>query len=370
MANVFVRSPYYVSNFDGSGDAAYGILTITIGGQVRYTLRKNYSSINDTVLFEIAELMRDYLDLKYAQTPSLYFTHSQTYSTSLQNYESDGTPLGSPIVQSGFIIDAYGYYEEGSNPTTTRGYMQSNNVIYRLADSDIRIPVDRNNTTSVVYLYQGQITKSVAITSSASYAFEYVSNAAESYDSFKDRVTEAGGTYEDNVCISEFLDENEIFDVDEIRIDTTDGLKIIKVITLEECRYTPIKVSFVNRWGAIQDLWFFKKSVETLNATREQFKRAVINEFGVYDTLVHPKQSYNVKSTKKITINTGYVSEQYNDPMQELIQSEQVWMELDTVITPMVVDANSLTFKTSVNDKLVDYTIDLSYAYDAINNIR
>ena len=46
MANVFVRSPYYVSNFDGSGDAAYGILTITIGGQVRYTLRKNYSSIN------------------------------------------------------------------------------------------------------------------------------------------------------------------------------------------------------------------------------------------------------------------------------------------------------------------------------------
>jgi len=45
-------------------------------------------------------------------------------------------------------------------------------------------------------------------------------------------------------------------------------------------------------------------------------------------------------------------------------------MEIDSVVTPMTVDANSLTFKTSVNDKLVDYTIDLSYAYNAINDIR
>jgi hypothetical protein len=89
-----------------------------------------------------------------------------------------------------------------------------------------------------------------------------------------------------------------------------------------------------------------------------------------YNTLVHPKKTYNVKSSKKITINTGYVSEQYNEPMQELIQSEQVWMEIDSVVTPMTVDANSLTFKTSVNDKLVDYTIELSYAYNAINDIR
>jgi hypothetical protein len=147
-------------------------------------------------------------------------------------------------------------------------------------------------------------------------------------------------------------------------------LRIVKVITIDECKFTPVKLSFINRWGALQDLWFFKKSIETLNASREQYKRAVIDGKGEYNTLVHPKKTYNVKSSKKITINTGYVSEQYNEPMQELIQSEQVWMEIDSVVTPMTVDANSLTFKTSVNDKLVDYTIELSYAYNAINDIR
>jgi hypothetical protein len=52
------------------------------------------------------------------------------------------------------------------------------------------------------------------------------------------------------------------------------------------------------------------------------------------------------------------------------MQSEYVWMEQDTVITPMVVNASSLTYKTGVNDKLVDYTLSFSYAFDNIQNIR
>ena len=52
------------------------------------------------------------------------------------------------------------------------------------------------------------------------------------------------------------------------------------------------------------------------------------------------------------------------------MQSEYVWMEQDTIAYPVVVDTSSLTYKTSVNDKLVDYTIDLSFAYDGIQNIR
>ena len=56
--------------------------------------------------------------------------------------------------------------------------------------------------------------------------------------------------------------------------------------------------------------------------------------------------------------------------MQEVLQSEQVWVEVDSVITPMTVQDNSLLFKTSLNDKLVDYTLKLSYAYNTINNVR
>jgi hypothetical protein len=43
MANIFVRSPFYVSKKDLGGTAAYGILTIQVDGTTVYTLRKNIS---------------------------------------------------------------------------------------------------------------------------------------------------------------------------------------------------------------------------------------------------------------------------------------------------------------------------------------
>ena len=249
--------------------------------------------------------------------------------------------------------------------------MQSNNVIYKLADADLRIPIDRNNTSSVAYLFENEIQYSELITSSTTEVFKYIANTTFGVDSFRDRVIQAGGSYESNECIIDFLGQNELFPVDEVHISTTDGLQIIKVITIEECRFSPAKVTFVNRWGALQDLWFFKKSVESLSVKREQFKRSISNAgTGSFGTSVHQKQDYNVQSSKSIDLNTGYVSEQYNEPMQELLQSEQVWMEVDSVITPMNVQDSSLVFKTSVNDKLVDYKLKLSYAYDTINNIR
>ena len=147
--------------------------------------------------------------------------------------------------------------------------------------------------------------------------------------------------------------------------------KIVDVITLNECKYEPIKLTFVNRFGALQDLWFFKKSIEKVNTKKETFNRFTINsESGVYDTSIHQNQTFNVNSSKKLTINTGYVDESYNDLMQELMQSEQIWLELNSVVTPVNLNTNSLTFKTSVNDRLVDYTVDVSYSFDAINNIR
>ena len=248
--------------------------------------------------------------------------------------------------------------------------MQTNDVIYRLGDSDIRVPVDRNNTTEVSFVYNGNVVYSKSISTSTDYVFEYVSNSTQAYDSFADRVRSLGGEYETNNCIEEFLDQYEIFNVDEIHISTTDGLRVVQVNTIDECRYTPAKISFVNRWGALQDLWFFKKSVQQLDVTKEEYKRFAITDTGVYDTRVHPRKTYNVQGQKKITLNTGFVDESYNDLVEELLQSQQVWMEQDSIITPMVVDTTSLTYKTSVNDRLVDYALSFSYAYDNIQNIR
>lgn len=338
MANIFLRSPYYISQTQqGAGLSVK--LNINIDGVDKYLLTKNKPS-SSFVLFEVSELIRDYLDIKYNGTPLASDFSSVvilTY-TWYSGLNGTGTAVGTPYVVSVFGIDGYGYHEGGSNPTNVNGYMQSNTTIYKLSDSVIRIPIDRNKVSAVATYYEGSLENSEVITSSTTEAFYYFENNK---------------------------------DIDEIIITGAGGTVTLKVITISECKFEPVKISFVNKFGGLQDLNFFKKSTKKINVKGESYNRFTSNgDTGVYDVNVHQTQTYNVTSTKNITINTGYVSEDYNEPMEELLQSEFVWMEIGGILTPMSVDKKSMTFKTSLNDKVVDYTLELSYAYNAINNIR
>ena len=337
MANLFLRSP---RTFQGIGTSGWNSakLTLVIGGVTRYTLIKNRITAAP-VDFEVSELIRDYLNLTYSGTINAS-SQSVVVSIAIAVYNGlngtgavNQTPTGFTFLG----IDAYGYFEEGANPTTTRGYMQSNDVIYNLKDQNLRIPVDVNNSTQWNAYTNGVQFEGAAIANNTQQVFE-------------------------------FLDVSK--NADELRITTTAGIKTIKIITIEECRYQPHKISFVNKFGAIQDLYFFKKSIDKVNTTKESFKSFNVTSGGLYDVYSHSNKEFNIISNKSITLNSGFVSEDYNAPMQELMQSELVWMEVNGIITPMNVTDTSLIFKTSANDKLVDYKLELKYANDAINNIR
>ena len=54
--------------------------------------------------------------------------------------------------------------------------------------------------------------------------------------------------------------------------------------------------------------------------------------------------------------------------------SEKVWVtnvtDTEVQILPINVKTSDITYKTSVNNKLVEYTIDFDNSFDTINNIR
>ena len=137
------------------------------------------------------------------------------------------------------------------------------------------------------------------------------------------------------------------------------------------------KITFVNKFGALQDLWFFLKSVNTTTKKQEQFQRVVTNTAGVYSPYVHTKQDYNTVANTSITLSSGYYPEWANQWFEQLLLSEQVWLtRLDptnpnsTQYVPVNVKKNSMVKKTSLNDKLIDYTFDFDMSFDYINNIR
>lgn len=138
---------------------------------------------------------------------------------------------------------------------------------------------------------------------------------------------------------------------------------VIKTLIItEECRYTPIDIAFQNKNGALQILTFFKAKKDTINIEREIFEsnRAIG---------AHQFVPYNVNSKSKFTVNSGFMTEDKNGSIKELLESERVWMLDAGVEIPINVSTASLEYKTRQNDKLINYAIEFDYAYYDINNV-
>jgi hypothetical protein len=182
----FARSPRYFPYFDAT--ALSMKLIININGVNEYTLIKNFDA-NDKVLFEYAELVRDYINIDFSTPSSWSAAVILTYKT-YSGLNGTGTELFSNTSALTFFSDGYGYFESNSDFTVDKGLMQSNNIVYRLVDSDVRVPINRNAATRVNYLLNDIVVRTEAITSSATSAFLLIGT---NNDSFKDRVLSDDG---------------------------------------------------------------------------------------------------------------------------------------------------------------------------------
>ena len=386
-----LRSPYYIKVSDTTLTSVELKLYIYTGtftantsvaaGTLRYTINKKPLGSNAYVVFEVSELVRDYLEVEFNGD---YNSQAVWLNAIATVTGGSGSETVTPDNTNGFIgLDGYGYFEEGANPTLSTTALQSNKTIIALDDNLFRVPVFVPGTESVSLLYKGEVKQAIDLSSASvdetSEQIRYISANSTTggdidYDSFKERVLDSGGTFEDSTCLKEFLDSISIDLIDEVYVASSNDVEVFKVKTLDECLYTPIKVTFVNKFGAFQDLIFFKKSIDKTSVKGEEFKTAVFNQSTLtYKTYQHQRTQFMVQGTDSITMNTGYISEDYNQVIEQLMLSEQVWATFITdteEVRPLVPKTKSFTHKTQLNDKLIDYTIEFDIANNKINNIR
>ena len=376
------RSPFYIkvtptANTVTSVDLELYIytgakLTPPTSSELRYTITKTPISGNNYVVFEISELVRDYLDIEFNgeyDSQTVWVRPDFTITT------TGGTENPAEIDYIAF--DGYGYFEDGINPELSRTYLQSNYKISRPSDTNLRVPVFTEDTDSVSFLYKGEVKRVQTLGSSTNTngQIEYITvSGSDNTDTYKERVLADGGTFEDNSLLDAFLDSVDIGLVDELYINSDSGTEVIK-ISQEPCtKYEPYKVTFVNKFGALQDMWFSLKSTESLNTTGETYKANVV-DFNTltYATYKPQVAQYNKLGKESITLNTNYISEDYNEVIKQLMMSEQVWITklTDTEeVLAVIPKTQNVTYKTSLNDRLVQYTIDFDYAFDKINTVR
>jgi hypothetical protein len=85
---------------------------------------------------------------------------------------------------------------------------------------------------------------------------------------------------------------------------------------------------------------------------------------------VPQNKDFNVNGSKSLKLNTGFVDEQFNEVIKQVLMSENVWIHEDGKVYPIRPKTDSLEMKKSVNSKLIDYAIDFDYSFDTINSIR
>lgn len=383
-----VRSPFFIKATPSSGTISKAVLSLfvydgiftTNKGSAVYTVEKTPLTGNNFVVFEISELVRDYLDIEFSGD---YESTSSPEIDPVRWVEADivitKTDASTQNLTSDYIaFDGYGYFEEGVNPELSRTLLQSNKTIFRVDDFNTRVPVFTEDTSSVSFLNNNEVVRTVAISSSTN------TNAQVKYvdvfgndqlDTYKERVLAEGGTFEDNTLLDDFLDSIDAGEVDEVYINSASGTEVLKVKTFSCSKYEPVKITFVNKFGVLQDLFFTLKSVESTEVTSENYKRSIFSESTLsYKTYQHQKQLFQTNGNDRIVLNTDYLNDDNNQVIEELMLSEQHWMtritDAQELITPVIPRTKSVTYKTSVNDRLTQYTIEFDMAFDKINNIR
>ena len=390
MAIINTRSPHYVGLQDVN--IAYATLDIEVysgnkntgyTGTPQYSLRKQLIAGDVKIFFEVSELIRDYLDIKFS---GFYFDSDQLHTCKWVRmittaFDSNGGQL-TQATSIDLVIDGYSYFEEGNFYSYTgKNILMSNREVFALDDNIYRIPLYIGEEVSVAFLRDGEIVGTYTNAGGSLLNSEQVAhisiNGISAYDSFTSRIVKLNGEFENNKCISQYLNTLSIGKVDTIHIGNTDGtLDIINVKTIDECRYEPKKITFVNKFGVLQDMYFFKKMVEKMTTKRESYKSNILNlqQSNGYNIYEHTKRDFNISANESMTLSSGFLSESYNEVFKQLMLSEKVWItnrtDTSEKVLPINIKTSDITYKTSLNDKLVEYTIEFDNSYNVLNDIR
>ena len=142
----------------------------------------------------------------------------------------------------------------------------------------------------------------------------------------------------------------------------------ISVVSVNETKYTPYRITFINKFGALQSLWMFKKSELALNVESKNY-RSYTYASNAYEISSHQYRQLSVSGREEISLNSGFYPETHNEVFKEIVLSEKIWIDYEGNILPINLKSKKLAFKTSLNDKLINYKLDFEFAYDKVNSV-
>jgi len=382
MALILARSPFYVNKGNFLDGATVDVIISYINGQSATVNLESYNVVfRGDVSIDISPFIRD------------FFTSYEVLEVRviISGTEGQGTITETT---NHIAIDGYGYYEEGANKDFTdylrndsAFYAGSNDVVYRNRKEPVSIPLLNASSASsqdtIVTSFKKGVVQTVKnvdfgfIDSGGNTYLEtkeriqYISDL-ESPVSFEDRVSRESGVFESKNCYNQYNNLYSSSTIDKIVITPngdSNSEHTINIIPVCESKYEPYKLVFTNKLGVREDLWFFKKSTNEITTKREEYKANTVQDYIAGDLSKHSYGSYNLNGREGMNMNTGFIPESFKENIRQLMLSETVWLERDGTRLPVTIKNSQMKLKQSINEKLINYEIEIEFSYDTINNI-
>ena len=366
----------------------------------QYSVSKNLLSGESTINFELSELIKDYIDIEFignyssAKTSknvdvqvTRTFTETCGNGTEVTHTETADNRLkyiafrGYGEIEDRNEYEDSPYYDSNINPTVGKDILISNSIIYHLKDQPIRIPFYNGQDGIHKVQYKKDLTtvKSVILGGSTEKVSADRDDIKADVDTGASQIYRADMTHiRNNSSTSNSKEELEFQEVNFITYNNHKGFEQqIPIQIIEECKFTPFKVTFLNKFGALQDLWFFKKRTDDFSVEREDYNKTMLttSSTGVsFNRNSHASSLLDITTKETFTLNTGFVTEDHNEVIRQLMVTEFCWInEVNNVSqepVPVKPISSSFTIKKEVNDKLLNFQIEFEYANSYIQNVR
>jgi len=130
-------------------------------------------------------------------------------------------------------------------------------------------------------------------------------------------------------------------------------------------KYPNIRVKWKNRYGQWDFFNFSMVNRQSFSVNRSLYEPQIGSWGGrtlSYENYDSSNINYLVDTAQAISVNTDWVSEDYNDIFKQLLVSDEIYWLYDEVgIRPITIKTPSITFKTGVNDKVIQYAFDFDF---------
>jgi hypothetical protein len=149
-------------------------------------------------------------------------------------------------------------------------------------------------------------------------------------------------------------------------VDVTRGESLVKIDTEEICEPTyPVQIMwYTNKLGGSNYFPFFKASYNSIDVKNSDY--ALMQKEVDYDYRRGQTKPFNINGNQSIKVNTGWVTEDYFEFIQDMMLSDTILLNPET---PVVIKTSSMQKKTSLQDKNINYTLEFDFANKLINNI-